>query len=165
MISKAKKDYLCQKIVNCGSSLEPFCLSSQRMGKFEILCYPQICSPESLPDKFNEFFVHKFEEIRCSFDPDRPIPTNPVEFSGTAFAELQLVTEDFVKKVVQEMPKKSCDLDPIHLSVLYDEIIPIVTSIMNKSLSSRIVPQCFKHALFKPMFKKAILDPNCLKHH
>ena len=34
---------------------------------------------------FNEFFVHKIEEIRSSFDPDRPIPTNPVEFSGTAF--------------------------------------------------------------------------------
>ena len=38
----------------------------------------------------NEFFVHKFDEIRRSFDPDRPIPTNPVEFSGTAFAEFQL---------------------------------------------------------------------------
>ena len=44
-------------------------------------------SPESLPDKFNEFFVHKIEEIRSSFDPDRSVPTNPVEFSGTAFAE------------------------------------------------------------------------------
>ena len=45
------------------------------------------------------------------------------------------------------MPKKSCDLDPIPTSVLYDcldEIIPIVTSIMNKSLSSGIVPHCFK---------------------
>ena len=43
---------------------------------------PSITSPESLPDNFNEFFVHKIEEIRSSFDPNRPIPTNPVEFSG-----------------------------------------------------------------------------------
>ena len=42
MISKAKKDYLCHKIVNCGSSRELFRLSSQMMGKFEILCFPQI---------------------------------------------------------------------------------------------------------------------------
>ena len=62
---------------------------------------PSNISPESLPYKSNEFFVHKIEEIRSSFDPDRPIPTNPVEFSGTAFAEFQLVTEDFVKAVVQ----------------------------------------------------------------
>ena len=67
------------------------------------------------------------------------------------------------------MPQKSCDLDPIPTFDLFDclyEIIPIVTSIMNKSLSSGIVPQCFKHALVKPLFKKrAGLDPNCLKHH
>ena len=66
------------------------------------------------------------------------------------------------------MPKKSCDLDPIPTSVLYDcldEIILIVTSIMNKSLSSGIVPQCFKHALVKPLLKNAGLDPYCLKHY
>ena len=65
-------------------------------------------------------FLHKIEETRSSFDPDRPIPTNPVEFSGTAYAEFQLATEDFVKSVVQEMPKKSGDLDLIPTSVLYD---------------------------------------------
>ena len=144
MISKAKKDDLCDKIVNCGTSRELFHLSSQMMGKFGDTMLPSNISPESLPDKFNEFFVHKIDEIRRSFDPDRPIPTNPVEFSGTAFVEFQLVTEDFVKTVVQEIPQKSCDLDPIPTSVLYDcldEIIPIVTSIMNKSLPSGIVPR------------------------
>ena len=66
------------------------------------------------------------------------------------------------------MSQKSWDLDPIPSSVLYDcldEIIPIVTSIMNKSLSSGIVPQCFKHALVKPLLKKSSLEPNCLKHY
>ena len=93
----SKKDYLCHKIVNCGSSLELFQLSSQMICKFGDTMLPSNISPESFPDKFNEFFVHKIEEIRRSLDPDRPIPTNPVEFSGTSFAEFQLVTEDFVK--------------------------------------------------------------------
>ena len=52
---------------------------------------PSNISPESLHDKFNKFFVHKIEKIRRSFDPDRPIPTNPVEFSGTVFSAFQLV--------------------------------------------------------------------------
>ena len=77
-------------------------------------------SPESLPGQFNEFFVHKIEEIRRSFDLERPVPTNPVEFSGTVSAEFQLLTEDLVKTVVQEMPKKSCDLDPILTPVPYE---------------------------------------------
>ena len=85
MISKAKKDYLCHKIVNCGSSRKLFRLSCQMMGKFGVTCtmLPSHISPESLPDKFNEFFVHKIEEIRSSFGPDRPVPTSPVEVSGT----------------------------------------------------------------------------------
>ena len=120
MISKAKKDYLCHKTVNCGSSLELFRLSSQMMGKFGDTMLPSNISPESLPDKFNEFFLHKTDDIRRIFNPDRPIPTNPVEFSGTVFAEFQPVTEDFLKTVVQEMPQKSCDLDPIPTCVLYD---------------------------------------------
>ena len=168
MISKAKKDYLCHKIVYCGSSLELFRLGSQMIGKFGDTVLPSNISPESLPDKFNKFFVHKIDKIRRSFDPDRPVPTNPVEFSGTAFAEFQLVTEDLVKTVVQEMPKKSCNLDSIRTSVLHDcldEIISIVTSIMNKFLSSGIVSQCFNHALVKPLLRKASLDPNCLKHY
>ena len=73
------------------------------LGKFGDTLLPSNISPESLPDKCNEFFVQKIEEIRRSFDPDRPIPTNPVELSGTAIAEFQLVTEDFVETVVQEM--------------------------------------------------------------
>ena len=66
--------------------------------------------------------------------------------------------------MLQEMPKKSCDLDPIPTPILHDcleEITPIVTDIVNKSLSSGVVPQCFKHALVKPLLKKANLDPNC----
>ena len=64
------------------------------------------------------------------------------------------------------MPKKSCDLDPIPTPILHDcleEITPIVTDIVNKSLSCGVIPQCFKHALrlVKPLLKKAKLDPNC----
>ena len=132
------------------------------MGKFGDTILPSNISPESLPVKFNEFFVNKIDKTRCSFDPDRLISTNSVEFSGTAFAELQLLIKDYVKSVVQEMPKKSSDLDLIPTSVLYDclfEIIPIVTSIINKSLSSGIVLQCFKHALVKPLLKRPVLIP------
>ena len=45
MISKAKKEYLCHKIVNCGSSQELFSLSSQMMGKFGDTMLPSNISP------------------------------------------------------------------------------------------------------------------------
>ena len=61
MISKAKKDYLCHKIVNCGSSRELFRISSQMMGKFGDTMLHSNIPPESLPGKFNEFFVQKID--------------------------------------------------------------------------------------------------------
>ena len=115
-------------------------------------------SPESLPDTLNEICLHKIQDIRNRFDPDRPVPTDAVKFSGTVFAKFQLVTEDFVKTVVQEMPPESCYLDPLPNPVFFDcldEINPIVTIVIKKSLSFGIVPQCFKHVLVKPLLKKA----------
>ena len=106
--------------------------------------------------------------IRSSLDPDRSFPCDTIEFSRTPFAEFQLITNDCVKEVLQEMPKKSCDLDPIPTPILHDcleEITPIVADIVNKSLSCGVVPQCFKHALVKPLLKKAILDPNWLSSY
>ena len=73
-----------------------------------------------------------------------------------------------MKEVLQEMPKKSCDLDPIRTPILHDcldEITSIVTDIVSKSLSCGVVPQYFKHALVKPLLKKAYLDPNCQSNY
>ena len=49
----------------------------------------------------------KIGQIRSRFDLDRPIPTDTLEFSGILFAHFQLKTNDYVKEVLQEMPKKS----------------------------------------------------------
>ena len=64
------------------------------------------------------------------------------------------------------MPKKSCDLDPIPSPLFHDcldELVPVITDIINTSLISGVVPQCFKHALVKPLLKKSNLDPELLK--
>ena len=48
---------------------------------------------------------------------------------------------------------------------LFFMITIILADIINKSLSYDVVPQCFKHALVKPLLKKANLDPNCLRNY
>ena len=66
MINKAKKDYLCHKVVNCGSSRELFHLNSQMMGKCGDTMLPSNISPESLPDKFNEFMNSLYIRLKRS---------------------------------------------------------------------------------------------------
>ena len=168
MIRQAKREYICQKIERAENSKELFRLSSQMTGKANVTLLPSNIPPQSLPDAFNDFFIGKIDELRNSFGSDTPTPVDTIEFSGTSLAEFQPVTEDYVKSILKKMPKKSCDLDPIPASVLFscvDEITPLITTIMNRSLSSGVVPQCFKHAIVKPLLKKTNLDPDCLKHY
>ena len=56
LVSKAKKDYICEKIIDCNSSRELFRLSNQMMGTFRGTVLPSNITPESLPDKFSDVF-------------------------------------------------------------------------------------------------------------
>ena len=97
---RLRKITFANKIVNCDSSREPFRLRSQMMGEFGNTMIPSNISPGSLCVQINKL-VRKIEESRRSSDPDISLSTDIVEFSGTGFAEFQLVTEDFVETGLQ----------------------------------------------------------------
>ena len=64
------------------------------------------------------------------------------------------------------MARKTWDLDPITTSLLFDcsdEIVPVLTHVVNESLLSGTFPTVFKHAIVKPLLKKLSLDLNDLK--
>ena len=61
---------------------------------------------------------------------------------------------------------KSCALDPIPTSLLLeclDTVLPVLTNIVNTSLTSGIYPSIYKMAIVKPLPKFFVLDPNDLK--
>ena len=148
-ISTAKKDYLCHKIVS--RALPPQQTDDGLIRRYydSLKHFPWV------------FLISLMNSLCIRLKrSEAPWPWQTL----TMFKSLA----QCLKTVVQEVPSKSCDLDPIPTPVLYnclDGIIPIVTSTMNKSLSSGIVPQCFKHAPDIPLLKKASLDSNCLKHY
>ena len=62
---------------------------------------------------------------------------------------------------------KTCNLDPITSSPLFeclDTILPTLTAVINKSLTSGIFPQVYKAAIVKPLLKKSSFDHNDLKN-
>ena len=66
------------------------------------------------------------------------------------------------------MSQKSCALDPLPASCIemcLDEIVLTVTEVVNDSLAKGVVPSAFKHAIVKPLLKKANLDPENLKNY
>jgi hypothetical protein len=68
-----------------------------------------------------------------------------------------------VKELINEMPTKHCDLDPMPSGLVKDcsdELLPIITEIVNLSLKLGVMPSNLKHALVKPLLKKMGLELN-----
>ena len=77
------------------------------------------------------------------------------------------VTDEFVLKIVNSASAKSCELDPIPTTLLYenlDILLPTVTNI-NTSLTTGFVPRDLKTPVVKPLLKKPSLDKNLLKNY
>ena len=69
---------------------------------------------------------------------------------------------------MKSTPAKSCELDPIPTTLLYDNLgilLPTITNIINTSLTTGIVPLGLKIAIIEPLLKKPSLDRNLLKNY
>ena len=105
-------------------------------------------------------------KIRDDLDYHTSLLHNDPVFQGSNLSEFHSVSEASVKELISKMHKTSCELDPIPASLFndcIDELIPVITTVINTSLATGIVPLSMKHALVKPLLKKPKLDPECLK--
>ncbi len=76
----------------------------------------------------------------------------------TAFESL---TQEQVRKFIVKSPCKSCSLDPIPTALLrecLDLLLPVITDIVNMSLSNGSFPDEYKLALVTPLLKKLGLE-------
>ena len=65
-------------------------------------------------------------------------------------------------------PNKSCEQDPTPtwlLKCCLTELLPLITTLVNKSLTTGSFPEDFKLALIKPHLKKQTLDLDLLKNY
>ena len=70
--------------------------------------------------------------------------------------------------MISSAPAKSCELDPIPTTLLYENLyilMPTITNIINTSLTTGIVRRDLKTAVVKPLLKKPSLDKNLLKNY
>ena len=69
----------------------------------------------------------------------------------------KLLTEGDVSAIIKKSTKKSCKLDPMPTQLVVDcldQLLPVITTIVNCSLSQGVFPEAWKDALFKPLLKK-----------
>ena len=77
-------------------------------------------------------------------------------------------TTNEVLIINKKYPNKSCDLDPFPTLLLkscIDQLIFPITTIINLSMQSGVVPQDFKQALVNPLVRNQTLCKNYLKNY
>ena len=123
---------------------------------------------DDLPKVFSDYFTEKIRTIRNSFPPPNPTACPDTSFAGNPLLTFELVTDEFALKIISSASAKSCELDPIPITLLYenlDILLPTTTNIINTSLTTGIVPRDLKTAIVKPLLKKPSLDKNHLKNY
>ena len=128
---------------------------------------------KDLADKFITYFNDNISNIRKDLEK-APISASQTpqdifnKFDGEVLDSFAEVSEDDVRKILHSSPTKSCTLDPIPTWLLKkceDELIPVLTLIVNTSLSCAEFPKKLKRAFFTPLIKKIILDAEILKNY
>ena len=142
-------------------------MPNQLLRKSNPVTYPTKIPPKELPEQFSQYFSDKISNLTEELDSRHSQPPSFVVYDGPVFDEFSLVSEDYVSDLIGQMPTKGCSLDllPTDLVKEYaDDLAPLVTSIINESLKSGVVPAHLKQAIIVPILKKSGLDFNILKN-
>ncbi|XP_062587414.1 uncharacterized protein LOC134249071 [Saccostrea cucullata] len=175
-LTQSKRDYFSSKIIESGNdSKQQFSIANQLTGKKSEIVLP-ICDNESnLSDKFADFFESKILGIRTALVQHNNEQYGIQDalwadknFVGSPLREFSRTSPDEVLKIVLKTAPKFCELDPMPTNILktcIENVLPIITCLVNKSLTEGVFPEDFKQAIVKPLLKKPSLDKKCLKNY
>ena len=142
------------------------------MNKSKTTKLPSYDSPKELADRFCDFFSEKICKIRKDLfniksAKEDASSTESTDTTSSSFSDFEPASEEEVRKLIITTKPKSCAQDPIPTSLLKEclsSLLPIITKLVNLSMSQGIVPADLKKALILPLLKKAGLDIEILKH-
>ena len=125
--------------------------------------YPTSSSDNDLADKFADFFTEKITSLRNSLDSSSSTLVHLDYFSHAScvLSHFKNVTEAQVSGLITGSSVKSCPLDPAPAVVLkecWSVLLPVMTKIVNLSINTAVMPDCFKLAMLNPLLKKMGLD-------
>ena len=165
-IDAAKKEYYRSMITSCTTSKALYQLTNTLSGKEKATSLPEHILKQQIPDHFCAYFHDKVSRMRKELDNCVELLSFDI-FQGEKLHHFHAVDSTTVKTIVMKSAPKSCSLEPIPSDLLeqhIDDIIDVMTNLINASLRDGVVPPAFKTAAITPLIKKPSLDPNYLKN-
>ncbi|XP_072030156.1 uncharacterized protein [Amphiura filiformis] len=125
---------------------------------------------KDLANSFAKFLSDKINKLRNGLDANSTssISVQLNESCDSSLCDFTTVSEEDVLKVIKSSSITSCPLDPSPASVFRlcrDDLLPVITIIVNESLSSGVFPASLKCARIVPLLKKPSLDHNILSNY
>ena len=164
----AKQNYYNSKFECVKNCKDMYRLTNALFAKNQDPVFPTNIPKIDLPNSFSSFFCNKVEKIRHGFTPSDFQKFPDSQFTGNLLFNFESVSNDDVMKIIRESNTKSCELDSLPTPLLKEcisDIIPHLSSIINESLASGIVPDKLKSSLVNPLLKKTDLDHNELNNY
>ena len=169
--------YYSNKIIECaGDTKMLHSITNKLLVDQHTQLLPSDDDDTRLANIFCDYFTQKIDNIRNNFT--LTTETEETLLQDIKFDQFRPVSIDEIRKVITSYNSKSCELDPIPtyqkkpkktqiwlLKLCIDELLPLLTSIINKSFEYGVFPIKFKQALIRPLLKKHNLDPGELKNY
>ena len=171
LLYQSRTTYYSQKISDCGRDQKAiFTISKQLLGKEKSSVLPDHTSPIDLANDFNTFFINKVSKIHEQFadeSDDNQSDETPT-YHGDDLHYFDPVTDEEMLQLIKKSATKSCSLDPWPTWLLkkcIHTVLPILTRIVNKSLTSAEFPSTYKEAVIKPLLKKTGINQEDKKNY
>ena len=172
MIASAKHTFNSSVILeNSGNSGLLFKTVEKLLPSNPVQRYPSGPNNCSLSESFVECFSDKIVKIRKDLDKvdgylnDGQVTSCNAEsdscLANQLLSEFKMGNEEVVSSFVNPLCSNSCTLDPTPSSAFKrcrHYLLPVITCVVNLSLTSGQVPDRFKVAMLKPLLKKSGAD-------
>lgn len=166
-ISK-QKDYY-SKLVDgsSGNQRSLFKVVEEMLDRKSERVLPEHTDPVELANEFNRYYVKKIEKLRETIPKDVNIQgVLRKKFEGERLYEFAPTSEEEVLQMVKKYGVKASAEDPLPtevLKVVVKDLLPLFTSLVNKSFSEGTM-EGIKHSAIDPLLKKADLDVEIYKN-
>ena len=171
LIKELKSKHFTKLVDESKDQKEFFSVTKKLLHKCRVKMLPTAKSDIELAEKFADFFQKKIQMVRHDIKVQQKLQQQSQDYLPICQSELlnfPQASEEEVAKLIMSSASKSCSLDPIPTWLVKectDILTPIITQIINKSVSTGMFPDELKQALVSPLIKKPSMDPEVLKSY
>ena len=162
----AKKQYFAKVLEYGTNQKQLFGLADRK----RVAQLPSHSWETHLAHAFCEFFITKITNVRDGSEavPQLSVPSleAPISLLKKKCTLSGLpCRRRWVSCMVSTSESKTCELDPIPTGLLKQcapELTPVITAIINESLSTGVIPDSFQMSVVSSLLKKPSLDPQLI---